>query len=122
MTSTRPARHQFCKTFAAVALLAAAVIVTAPFTSAQADENYAVTLRDGKFSPAIVNVKAGVKFTLSITNATAKSAEFESYELNREKIVEAGKTITVYLGPLEAGSYPFFDDFNQAASGKIIAK
>ena len=69
-----------------------------------------------------MNVKAGVKFTLNITNATAKSAEFESYELNREKIVEAGKTITVYLGPLEAGSYPFFDDFNQAANGKIIAK
>ena len=123
MTSTRPAHRQICIRLALASVCVAASLAIIQVNSAQAqDASYSITLRDGKFSPALVNVKAGVKFSLNITNATAKSAEFESYELSREKVVEPGKTVTVFLGPLEPGSYPFFDDFNQAAAGKIIAK
>ena len=52
----------------------------------------------------------------------AKAAEWESYELNREKVVPAGGTTNIYLGPLTPGTYPFFDDFNQAVTGQIVAK
>jgi Cupredoxin-like domain len=49
--------------------------------------------------------------------------EFESYELNREKVVAAKSKITVYVGPLEPGRYPFFGDFHKdSANGVLIAK
>ena len=86
------------------------------------DASYSITLQNGKFSPSTLNVKAGIKFTLTINNATSKAAEFESYELSREKVVPAGGSASVYLGPLTPGTYPFFDDFNQAVTGQIVAK
>jgi len=43
--------------------------------------------------------------------------------LNREKIVPGNGRITIFVGPLEAGEYEFFGEFNQdTAKGKIIAK
>ena len=84
--------------------------------------SYALTIKDKTFEPSILQVKAGVKFQLKVTNGSAKQAEFESYELGREKVIAPGATVTIYLGPLEPGAYPFFDDFNQSNIGKIIAK
>lgn len=90
---------------------------------AKADEpTYSLTVHDGKFEPATLAVKAGVKFKLIVSNKGAKAAEFESAELNREKIVPAGASVPVYIGPLSPGSYPFFDDFDQKNRGKIVAK
>lgn len=86
------------------------------------DASYAITIRDGKLVPSTLNVKAGVKFQLTVTNATAKAVEFEISELNREKVVAAGSSATIYIGPLAPGSYPFFDDFNQSSKGLIVAK
>ena len=106
----------------AAALVIGPVAMMAPATVAAQDASYSITLKDGKFSPSTLNVKAGVKFSLTITNATAKPAEFESYELVREKIVPAGGSVSVYLGPLTPGTYPYFDDFNQSSTGQIVAK
>ena len=108
----------------AVALLAAAAAATlvAPGRASAQDASHSLTLRDGKFEPSTLNVKAGVKIKLTITNATAKSAEFESSELNREKVIPAGGSGVVYIGPLSPGTYPYFDDFNQQARGQIVAK
>jgi hypothetical protein len=57
-----------------------------------------------------------------VRNATRRPAEFESAELNREKVIPAGTSATIYIGPLSPGSYPFFDDFQQSRRGTIIAK
>ena len=102
-------------------VLTALTSVTMPPASAQ-EASYAITIRDGRFEPSTLNVKAGVKFKLTVTNATAKSAEFESAELNREKVIPAGTSGSLYIGPLEPGTYPFFDDFNQSNRGQIVAK
>ena len=83
---------------------------------------YSLTISNGRFEPATLAVKAGVKFKLMVSNKSAKAAEFESAELNREKIVPAGGSVTIYIGPLEPGAYPFFDDFDQKNRGKIVAK
>ena len=49
--------------------------------------------------------------------------EFESYQLNREKVIPGKSTGAVYLGPLSPGTYPFFGDFHQkTAQGRIIAR
>jgi plastocyanin len=86
------------------------------------EASHSITIRDHKFEPSTLNVKAGVKIKLTVTNAQKEAAEFESAELNREKIVPPGSSVTVYLGPLEPGRYGFFDDFHQAAKGTIVAK
>jgi hypothetical protein len=58
-----------------------------------------------------------------IENKDATPEEFESYELNREKVITGNGKATIYIGPLSPGKYPYFGDFNQAtANGIIIAK
>jgi hypothetical protein len=68
-------------------------------------------------------VPAGVKFQLKVQNTDDTADEFESLDLNREKLVAPGKTITVFLGPLDPGEYKFFGDFHQdTAQGVLVAK
>ena len=86
------------------------------------DASAALTINNHRFEPATLNVKAGVKVKITVRNAQNEAAEFESAELNREKVIPPGTTATVYVGPLEPGSYAFFDDFHPAATGRIIAK
>ena len=60
---------------------------------------------------------AGEKIELHIRNADAAASEFESAELHREKLVPAGKEVVVFIGPLRAGRYEFFDDFHPLVAG-----
>jgi hypothetical protein len=63
-----------------------------------------------------------VKVELIIKNDQTTNAEFESSALHREKIIPAGGQISVFVGPLSAGTYEFFDDFNRATRGLLIVK
>jgi plastocyanin len=82
-----------------------------------------LVIRDHKFEPVELTVPAGKKIKLLVDNQDATPEEFESNELNREKIVVGKGTITVFLGPLDAGRYPFFGDFHQeTAQGVLIVK
>ena len=94
----------------------------APASPALAQETYSLTVQNGKFEPSTLAVKAGVKFKLVVSNKGTKPAEFESSELNREKVVPAGASVPLYIGPLAPGAYPFFDDFDQKNRGQIVAK
>jgi len=88
-----------------------------------ADIEAKLTIRDHKFEPAQLTVPAGAKIRLSIENQDATPEEFESHELNREKIVVGNGTITVFIGPLDAGRYPFFGDFHQeTAQGVLVVQ
>ena len=81
-----------------------------------------ITLKDHIFIPAEVPVPARVKVKLVIKNEQTMSAEFESTALHREKIVTAGGEISLFVGPLEPGSYEFFDDFNKSSRGHLVVK
>jgi plastocyanin len=75
------------------------------------------------FDPQELDVPAGKKIKLIITNKDASGAEFESADLNREKVVPANGEIYVTLGPLDPGTYGFYDDFHHTTTtGKIVAK
>ena len=65
---------------------------------------------------------AGVRVRLVLRNQDAMPAEFESYDLSREVIVPGNKEVAIYVGPLEAGNYQFFNDFNHQMKGAIVAK
>ena len=76
-----------------------------------------------RFEPARIEVPAHEKFQLLVKNTDDTADEFESVDLNREKLVAPGQTITVFLGPLDPGEYKFFGDFHQdTAQGVMVAK
>jgi hypothetical protein len=82
-----------------------------------------LSLKNHAFVPMELTVPAGQKIKLIVKNEDTAAAEFESYELNREKVVAANSEIIVYLDPLDPGTYPFFDDFHRdTTTGNIIAK
>jgi len=87
-------------------------------------DNPVVTLSisNGRFEPHEVTVPAGQKIELHVHNGDAKPVEFESAEMHREKVVLPGKDIVLYVGPLRAGRYDFFDDFNPGNRGTLVAK
>jgi hypothetical protein len=92
--------------------------------SASADvKEFTLTLRDHQFVPATLTIPANTKIKLLVVNEDATPEEFESHELNREKIVTGKGKITVFIGPLKPGRYPFFGEFHmKTAQGAIIAK
>lgn len=80
-------------------------------------------IQNHRFVPASMTVPAGRKIKLTVVNKDATPEEFESYELNREKIVAGNGRITVYVGPLRPGRYPYFGEFNMdTAQGELIAE
>ena len=87
------------------------------------DAPISVTIKDHRFDPEELQVPAGVKLRLLVKNLDGTPEEFESHTLHREKVVPGGGEITVFIGPLDPGTYDFFGDFNPAtAQGRIIAK
>ena len=103
-------------------LFALAVYLLAGAATGQEVE-FKLTVRNHKFEPAELAVPAGKKIKLVIDNQDSTPEEFESYELNREKVIAANSSAVVYVGPLKEGRYPFFGDFNkQTAQGALIAK
>jgi len=88
-----------------------------------ADTELHLTIKDHRFEPDRLEVPAGVKFKLLVRNEDPTPEEFESFPLNREKVVPAGQEIPIFLGPLDKGEYPYFGDFHQdTAKGVLIAK
>lgn len=84
---------------------------------------FTLRIKDHKFIPASMNVPANIKFKLIVVNEDPTPEEFESHELNREKIVTGKGKITVFLGPLKPGKYPYFGEFHmKTAQGVLIAK
>ena len=88
-----------------------------------ADPEFTIVIRDHKFEPAELTIPAGKKVKLLIENKDSTIEEFESYELAREKIIPGNSSTSLYIGPLKAGRYPFFGEFNQSsAQGVVIAQ
>ena len=91
--------------------------------AAPTTNEYVITIQDHRFSPEELKIPANQKVKLRIENHDPTPEEFESYHLNREKIIAAKGQITLYLGPLKPGEYQYFGDFHQnTAKGLIIAK
>ena len=103
------------------AVLLAGLLASA--THAHAEDALSLEFRQHRFVPDRIQVPANVKFKITVKNNDDTADEFESVDLNREKLVPPGQTITVFLGPLSPGQYKFFGDFHQdTAQGVIVAK
>lgn len=114
--------HNLRLTSHAVFALATAAMLCAPAAMA-ADGKYALIIQDHRFLPAELLVPAGKKIKLSVENRDATPEEFESHDLNREKIIAGKSTITIYVGPLTPGRYRFYGEYNEkTAQGVIVAQ
>jgi plastocyanin len=103
-------------------LLGAMLLLVAGAALAQ-DAEVRLVIREHRFDPNEVKVPAGKKIKLVIDNQDATAEEFESYELNREKVIPAKGQVAVFVGPLKPGRYPFFGDFHKdSATGVLIVE
>ncbi|MBT5228949.1 MAG: cupredoxin domain-containing protein [Methylococcales bacterium] len=85
--------------------------------------SFTIEIKNHLFYPDVLTVPANKKVKLIIINRDESSEEFESYELNREKIITGGRKGIVFIGPLAPGEYPYFGEFHpKTALGKIIAQ
>ena len=110
------------KTAIAIPALICALATFSPTLWAE-DATYTLSIKDHRFTPAEITIPADTRVKLLVKNLDPTPEEFESYELNREKIIPGGKEVTVYIGPVKPGRYPFFGEFNQdTAQGVVIVK
>lgn len=105
------------KKFIALSLLLA---VSAP---ALADIPVVVTLKDHKFSPSTIRVKANQPSMIKLINKDASAEEFDSQALKVEKVVAGNSSGNVRIRALPPGKYPFMGEFHAAtAQGVVIAE
>lgn len=101
---------------AVVALLFVAQSMAAP-------PIFEIEIRNHLFQPDTLTIPANTKVKLIVYNRDSTPEEFESFELNREKVIMGGRKVIIFVGPLPPGDYPFFGEFNpQTALGRIIVK
>lgn len=82
---------------------------------------YRIVIKDHRFEPASLEIPSGQKVKLLIANQDALPEEFDSYELNREKVIPGNSEIPIFIGPLKPGEYKFIGEFHEdTAQGKII--
>ena len=82
-----------------------------------------LVIENHKFVPEQLHVPAGQRVRVVIDNRDASAEEFDSFELNREKVIPARSKAIVWIGPLKPGHYPFMGEFNAAtARGTVIAQ
>ncbi|HEV7619413.1 MAG TPA: cupredoxin domain-containing protein [Burkholderiaceae bacterium] len=94
-----------------------------PILATAADPEVSLVIKDHRFNPSEVKVKAGQKVKLIVDNQDATPEEFESHELNREKVIAPRSKATIFIGPLKPGRYAFTGEFNQeTAKGVVIAE
>ena len=112
-------------TLALAALLPATVLLAAstPTSASDADVHVvALTLKDHRFAPEAIQVPAGHRVRIDLTNEDMALEEFDSYDLHVEKDVTPKGKVSFTVGPLKPGTYSFMGELHaDTASGTITA-
>jgi hypothetical protein len=101
--------------FAVLSILPMALLAQTPVIE--------LRIKDHLFYPSEIRVPENEKVKLLVYNEDDTPEEFESYNLNREKIIVGHRKAVIFIGPLPAGIYPFFGEFNpKTAQGVVIVE
>ena len=101
--------------FLSVSVLASSAIAAEP--------EVLLVIKNHKFEPAELKVPAGQRVKLVVHNQDGTAEEFESHDLNREKIVPPGAKVTLFIGPLKPGRYAFVGEYHEtSAKGVVVAE
>ncbi len=107
--------------FRALMPLVALIFFVAPAFAGET--TFVISIKDHRFDPVELEVPAGKKVKLIVKNLDPTPEEFESYDLNREKIILGGREAIIRIGPLDPGTYEFFGEFfPDTAQGRILVK
>ena len=88
-----------------------------------ADAELTLVIQDHRFQPETLVVPAQKKIKITVENRDSTPEEFESFTLNREKVIPGKSSATIFIGPLAPGKYPFVGEFNEkTAKGVIVAE
>lgn len=100
-------------------ILLACVLLS--FLSSAKRPEFQLQLKNHLFYPAEIEIPEDTKIKLIIFNQDKTPEEFDSFDLNREKVIFPGKKAVIFIGPLTPGRYEFFGEFNpNSAQGAII--
>ena len=104
-------------------VVASVLIALAPLAASAADmPEFTLTIQDHRFVPAEMTIPADTAVKLTVVNKDVTAEEFESHDMQREKIIAGLASITVFVGPLKAGKYVYFGDFHRdTAQGVVVA-
>lgn len=94
-----------------LALVASWAVAAPPLT---------LVVKNQAFEPAQLTIPAGQVVKIMVRNEDALPAEFESSDFNREKVIPGRSTVPVFVGPLDPGTYGFFNDFHPESKGTLI--
>jgi plastocyanin len=102
-------------------LLAGALLL--PLCSWGETPELTIVIKNHRFDPTEIRAPAGKKFKLVIDNRDPTPEEFESHDLQREKVVAGNSKATLWVGPLKPGTYSFVGEYHEAtAKGTLIVK
>lgn len=86
-------------------------------------QEYQLVIKNHQFNPSTLNIPAGQKVKVIVENQDDTAEEFESHDLDREKIIAGNSKAIIYIGPLDPGNYAFFGEFNpETAKGTLTVK
>ena len=126
MTTSRHSTLQHARRRFGAALVGGAAFVALSSSLALAAEELLVlklSAKDGKFEPLKLEVPAGKRFKIEISNEGKGPMEFESRDLKQEKVLAAGAKSSLVINPLKPGTYTFFDEYHMdAPKGQIVVK
>jgi len=104
----------------AFVVFSALLIAAAP---ALADTTIPVTLKNHKFSPSVIKVKANQPSVIVLSNEDDTADEFDSSSLKVEKVVPGHQKGNVRIRALAPGKYPFMGEYHAAtAQGIVVAE
>jgi len=82
------------------------LVVMATTAEAADRPEFALVIKGHQFQPQILTIPANQKVVIIVDNQDATPEEFESHELNREKVIPGLTKGKILIGPLDAGEYP----------------
>lgn len=105
-----------------LAFLTLGVLVLA--ASALADDaTIPLKLKNHRFTPAEIHVKANVVNIIVMANDDPTAEEFDSTALKVEKVVAGNSSGNVRIRPLAPGRYPFMGEYHSdTAQGVVVAE
>jgi len=104
-----------------ILLIALVSLICAPAFAG--DNLVTLTLKDHKFTPSEIHVKAHTPTTVTLVNEDDATEEFDSNALKVEKVVGGHATATMRVRPLAPGSYAFMGEFHsETARGTVVAE
>jgi hypothetical protein len=106
-----------------IAIVSMTLLAAFNAATVRAADDSSLRFQAGNVEPASLTLPANTPVKLRVTNAGDAAVEFESFELHRERVVQPGQTITVFIPALPPGTYSFVDDFSHGAvKGEIVSR